>query len=222
MPTDAPDWREIDSFEGSFGWIAHPDETMQRASHAIAVDENVWVVDPVDVSGLDERLADLGTVRGVLCLLDRHKRDCATVANRHDVPVFLPHFFEGVAADLDATVERVRHDLPDSDFAVHGLYDTRFWQEAIIYDRDRGVLLVPEAVGTTAYFRAGTERLGVHPLLRMTPPSKLRRLDPERILVGHGAGLHDDAAAALHSAIAGSRVRTPRLVAETVCLLFPV
>ncbi len=62
----------------------------------------------------------------------------------------------------------------------------------------------------------GSERLGVHPALRLTPPTKLGRLAPERILVGHGHGVMDDAAAALTDALKGSRTRAPGLFAKTV------
>lgn len=218
---DAGEWAEIDRFETGAGWIAHPDERMQRASHALVDDGDVWVVDPVDVPGLDDFLDDLGTVRGVVVLLDRHKRDSAAVANRHDVSVSVPRFFDGVATDLDAPVELFRHDLADSGFAVHEVVDSRFWQEAMLFDRDRGVLVVPEAVGTTDYFLAGDERLGVHPMLRLKPPSSLTRLEPERILVGHGPGIHEDATAALEIAVQGSQARTPALVAKNVRSLLP-
>ena len=222
----ADEWREIDRFPDGVGWIAHPDERMQRASHALVdhsgCEADIWVVDPVDVPGLDELLADLGTVRGVVVLLDRHTRDCAAVAARHDVPVWVPGFFDGVAAEIDAPVERVRHDLADSGFAVHEVVDNRLWQEALLFDRDRGVVVVPEAVGTAEYFLAAEERLGVHPMLRLNPPSNLRRLDPDRILVGHGEGIHDDATRALADAVQGSRTRAPALAAKTVRSLLPL
>ena len=218
---DAGEWVEIDQFETGTGWIAHPDERMQRASHALVDDGDVWVVDPVDVPGLDDLLDDLGTVRGVVVLLDRHKRDSAAVANRHGVSVHIPRFFDGVATGLDAPVELFRHDLAGSGFAVHEVVDSRFWQEAMLFDRDRGVLVVPEAVGTTDYFLAGDERLGVHPMLRLKPPSSLTRLEPDRILVGHGAGIHENATVALEVAVQGSQARTPALVAKNVRSLLP-
>lgn len=260
---EAEEWQQIYRFEGGVGWIAHPDERMQRASHALVArgaghaddtvedrdperdqtaeggsdtvehntdgnrergggDADVWVVDPVDVAGLDDMLSDLGTVRGVVVLLDRHKRDSAAVANRHDVPVWIPGFFDGVAEDLAAPVERFRHDLADSGFAVHEVIDSRLWQEALLFDRERGILAVPEAVGTAAYFLAGEERLGVHPMLRLKPPSSLGRLDPDRVLVGHGEGVHSDATEALEDAIQGSRSHTPALVVKTARELLPL
>ena len=53
------DLHEIDRFDGGVGWIAYPDEAMERASHAVAVPneesetDDVWVFDPVDAPGLD-------------------------------------------------------------------------------------------------------------------------------------------------------------------------
>jgi hypothetical protein len=215
----ATDWREIDQYDGGFGWIAHPEETMQRASHAFAADGDVWLVDPVDADGIDDRIADLGEVAGVVILLDRHTRDSAAVATRHGASVWVPAFMDGVAADLEAPVERFRHDLADTGFAVHEVVDNRLWQEGLLYDEDAGTLIVPEAVGTTEYFRTGDRPLGVHPVLRLRPPSKLTRLSPDRLLVGHGDGIHEDAAGALEEAVDGARGRAPALYWKNLKML---
>ncbi|MCU4718991.1 hypothetical protein [Halapricum hydrolyticum] len=209
--------REIDRYDGGVGWIAHPDEQMQRASHAV-VGENggVWVLDPVDTDGVDDLLAEYGEVEGVAVLLDRHKRDAATVARRHDVPVYVPEWMSGVASELDALVERVHVDLGDSGFGVHELIDTPLWQEAVLYGEHDETLVVPEALGTAEYFLTGEETLGVHPALRLKPPRSLRRFAPERVLVGHGEGVLGDAAGAIADALRGARRRAPRLYAETV------
>jgi hypothetical protein len=212
----AVEFREIDRRDGGVGWMAYPDETMQRASHAVAVDGDVWVCDPVDVEGLDDLLAEYGDVAGVVILLDRHKRDSAAVANRHDVPVYVPEWMDGVGRDVDAPTERVRVELTDSNIGVHRLVDNRFWQEACLLVEDRGELVVPESVGTASYFLSGDERLGVHPMLRLLPPKRLAGFTVDRVLVGHGAGVHEDATAALQDAIAGSRRRTPRLYGSIV------
>lgn len=221
----ATDWQEIDRFEngaGGVGWIAHPEERMQRASHALATDEGVYVVDPVDAEGVDDLLADFGEVAGVVVLLDRHKRDAAAVARRHDVPVYVPDVMAGVADDLDAETVVVRHDLGGSGFAVHAVIDNPLWSEAALYSEDDGTLVVPEALGTCGYFLAGDERLGVHPALRMTPPTRLRRFDAERLLVGHGEGVLEGAAAAIDDAVSGARGRAPRLYAQTLRSFLPV
>lgn len=212
----ATDFREIDRRDEGVGWIAYPNERMQRASHAFVVNGEVWVVDPVDVDGLDDLLAEYGEVAGVVTLLDRHKRDAATVANRHDVAVHVPDWMDGVASEMDAPVERVRSELTEG-CGVHRLIDNAVWQEAVVSIEDSGTLIVPEAVGTAEYFLAGSERLGVHPALRLIPPRrKLRQFSPERVLVGHGAGVHEDAAEALSDALDGSRSRAPGLYAKTL------
>jgi hypothetical protein len=212
---DPDEWTEIDRFDEGVGWIAYPDETMLRASHALAVDGDVWVIDPVDVPGLDDLLTEYGEVAGVVLLLDRHKRDCAAVANRHDVSVWVPAFMDGVVDELDAPTERFRYDLADTGITAHTVIDNRVWQEAMLYREDTGTIVVPEAVGTPEYFRTKTERLGVHPMLRITPPKNLSRLEPDRIRVGHGEGIHEDAAAALDDALQGSRRRSPWLYLGT-------
>jgi hypothetical protein len=194
---------------------------MQRASHALAVDGEVWVIDPVDVEGLDDLLAEFGDVAGVVVLLDRHKRDAAAIANRHDVSVYLPAILSDVADDLDAPVELVQRELADTGYELYDVIDNFAWSEAALYSSDNGVLVVPEAVGTTDYFLASGERLGVHPALRLKPPRKLARLTPKRILVGHGAGLHQDATRALDDAISGSRGRTPSLYMKNLRMFLP-
>ena len=207
----ATEFREIDRRDNGVGWIAYPDETMQRASHAFAVDGEVWVCDPVDVEGLDDLLAEFGEVTGVVILLDRHKRDAATIATRHGVAVHVPDWMDGVVEEIDAPTERIHLELGDTGVGVHKLVDNRFWQEAALYIEDRDELIVPESVGTADYFRAGSERLGVHPMLRLKPPKKLRRFSPERVLVGHGAGVDEGASQALSNAVSGARARTPGL-----------
>jgi len=211
--------REIDRWDGGVGWIAYPDERMQRASHALVHDGDVWVVDPVDAPGVDDLLADLGDVVGVVVALDRHKRDAAEIARRHDVPVYVPAWMTGVAPKINAPVERFADHLADTGYTAIRIRDATFppWQEVGFYNEADGTLLVPESVGTADYFVTGDERLGVHPMLRLTPPRHaLRDLFPERILVGHGEGVFDDATRALSDALEMSRQRTPALYAKTL------
>ena len=78
------------------------------------------------------------------------------------------------------------------------------------------MLVCADALGTLPFFRTSKERIGVHPLLRLTPPRRLRGLDAERILVGHGLGIHEDAADALREAIATARRRAPKVVLDGV------
>ncbi|MFB6301593.1 MAG: hypothetical protein ABEH78_01845 [Haloferacaceae archaeon] len=210
MKGDSPDLRGIDRWGEGLGWLAHPEEGMRRASHALAADGGVWVVDPVDAPGVDDLLADLGEVVGVVICLDRHERDAVTIARRHDVPVFVPDRMSGVAEGLDATTERFGNRLGDSDYRALTVRDSSLppWQEVALTDGE--TLYVPEAVGTAPFFRAGGERVGVHPMLRPFPPRRaLGELEPDRLLVGHGEGVLADATAALRDALAGARRRAP-------------
>lgn len=211
--------REIDRFDGGVGWIAYPDETMQRASHALDTDDGVWLVDPVDAAGLDDLLAELGEVAGIVVCLDRHKRDAAAIARRHDVTVHIPTWMTGVASKIDAPVERATGELGDSGYDLFQIRNSSVppWQEAGLYSADTETLVVPESVGTAPYFITDDERLGVHPMLRLVPPrEELERFSPARILVGHGHGVLSDAARALNDALSTSRRTAPSLYGKTV------
>lgn len=218
----ATDFEEIDRYDHGVGWFAHPGERMERASHAIAVDGDVWVVDPVDADGLDDLLAEFGTVAGVVVLLDRHTRDAAAIANRHDVPVYLPEHFVGMTSDLGARVVRFGDELADTGIQAHTVVDNRLWQEVALYDRRDGTLIVPESVGTAEYFCVDDEPLGVHPMRRAVPPRRqLGRFAPERLLVGHGEGVTENAATTLQDALSTARRRAPRLYAKAARAFVP-
>ena len=182
-----------------FGWIAAEPPRLQRASHALVADGRVWLVDPVDGPGVEERVRGLGEPAGILQLLDRHPRDCAALAERLGVPhLRLP--FGGV---------------PGSPFEVKRVLNVRGWRELALWWEAERVLVCAEALGTVPYFRAPDEQLGVHPLLRLYQPRGLRDmaecLAPGHVLVGHGEGLHGpDAARALVRAVRGARRQTPR------------
>ena len=230
MKGDEPDLHEIDRYDGGVGWIAYPDETMERASHAFAVaneetdGDDVWVVDPVDAPGVDELFAELGDVAGVVVGLDRHVRDSDVLAARHDVPVYVPEWMTGVAEELDPDVEieRFGSRLADTGFEAIRIRDSSLppWQEVGLFDGE--TLIVPESLGNASYFRGDRERLGVHPMLRLTPPTAaLSGLDPERVLVGHGVGVHERAAVALEDALSDSRRKAPGLYAKTLKSTLP-
>ncbi|WP_459808654.1 hypothetical protein [Halopiger thermotolerans] len=219
----ATDFEEIDRYDHGVGWIAHPDEQMQRASHAIEVDGDVWVIDPVDAEGIDDLLAEFGDVAGVVVLLERHTRDAAAVANRHKVPVYLHDSFSGVTGELEAAVARFGDELSDTGIEAHPIVGSRFWQEVVLFDPRDDTLIVPESVGTADFFRAGGERLGVHPMRRLVPPREaLGEFDPERVVVGHGAGVLSNADVALEDALENSRRRAPGVYAKTVRQFLPV
>ena len=183
--------RFCDEQDFGFGWIVDG-EPVRRTSHALVVDGGVWLVDPVDWADADERARALGEVRGVIQLLDRHNRDCGALAERLGVPHhFVPRRLEGAPFDF----------LP--------VMRNRWWREVALWWPGGRVLVCGDAVGTLAYFRAPGEPLGVHPLLRLWPPRALRRVFPEHVLCGHGWGVHDDAARALHASLRTARRRLP-------------
>jgi hypothetical protein len=186
--------RPFDTFAFGFSWIV--DEPMRRTSHAVADDGRVWLVDPLHVPDAIERAQGLGRVEAVLQLLDRHNRDCAQVARRLEVP----HL-------------RVPDALPATPFEVLPVVRLPRWRESALWWPARGVLVVAEAVGTAPVFTAGRSAAGVHLLLRPRPPGRLRGLEPEHLLVGHGEGLHGtQAAPALEEAYARSLRDLPHVL----------
>ena len=218
--------REIDTYGDGVGWIAYPEEGMQRASHAMATggtdegrtgDADVWVIDPVDAPGVDDLLAQYGTVAGVICCLDRHLRDSDEFASRHDVAVHLPAWMDGVEEKLSAPVERFEGTVGSTDIRSITVLnrDVPPWQEAGLFDGE--TLYVAESVGTAEYFRAGDEQLGIHPMLRLFPPRQVfDDVRPERVIAGHGEGVHNEAARALREALASSRRKAPRAYAGAI------
>ncbi|MFW5965771.1 MAG: hypothetical protein ACOCP3_03400 [Halodesulfurarchaeum sp.] len=201
----ASDPSVIDRYTDGFGWHPHPEETMERASHAVVFDDRVWIVDPIDAPEIEEEIEQLGEVAGVVVLLDRHERDAAAFARRFDVPIYRPPF---VDRNFDAPVKALGNELPGTDVDVFQTVEVPKWKEAALFDGE--TLVLADALGTAGYFAVGPERIGVHPLLRLTPPNGLDGLEPDRILVGHGAGIHDDASSALEQALSGARRRLPQ------------
>jgi len=171
-----------------FSWVV--EEPATRTSHALASDGKVWLVDPVDWPEAIDRARTLGEPAGVLQLLDRHNRDSAAIAER----LAIPHL------TVPATV-------PGSPFEVIELKRSRFWREIALWWPERRTLVVAEALGTNRFFRSGDDPVGVHGLLKLTPPRTLRAYEPEHLLVGHGAGVHGpEAAIALRQALSRSRL----------------
>jgi hypothetical protein len=195
-----PRW--IDELDWGFGWISRERPQLQLTSHALLAGGGVWVVDPIEADGVEERIRELGEPAGVIQLLDRHKRACASLAQRLGVPHHLVPFGEVSLFQAIPVVDRKR------------------WREAALWWPERRVLVCADALGTLPHSVAlGGERLGIHPLLRLTPPRQLGRLEPEHVLCGHGAGVHESATQAVRDALAGSRRRLPRLLLELPALL---
>jgi hypothetical protein len=216
----ATDVEFVDRREDGFGWIAYPNETLRRTSHALEADGDVWLVDPLDAEGLDERLSELGTVRGVVVCFTGHSRDAAKLARRHDVPVYLP---KGMNAALPSDVETREFvgELGDSGYRAYEFVSLPVWREAALYHRTKRTLYVPEAVGTAEFKRVGDERLGVHPALRLIPPRSLRAPAVDRLLVGHGHGIADAPESAIDDALDSSRRNALALYAKALRLFAP-
>ena len=191
--------RFCDETDFGFGWIATEPVSIQRTSHALAAAGGVWVIDPVDRPGIEDRIRTLGEPRGVLMLLDRHRRDSATLAERLSVPLHETPF-GGVEGSPFRSIAVIRN---------------RLWREVALWWPAERALVVPEAIGTTPLFTAGQGEAGVHILLRLFPPGALRGFAPEHLLVGHGTGVDAAAAAeALRHALDRSRRGLPRAVAK--------
>ncbi|MCU4739847.1 hypothetical protein OB955_09930 [Halobacteria archaeon AArc-m2/3/4] len=196
-------------------WIAHPAEEGQRASHAVRCEEGVWIVDPLEARGVHEAITELGPVAGVAVLSSWHARDAGEFARRYDVPVSLPTWMTRVEARVDAPVERYERTLGESGIHVSLSNPLPTWREGIAYRESDGTLLVPESAGTAAPFLVGDERLGLELSRRLRPPRvSLAGLEPERVLVGHGPPVYEDATAALDEALATARRRFPRALVE--------
>lgn len=171
-------------FEHGLSWVQ--DELMQRASHALAVDGQVWLIDPVDDEEAIWQAQTLGEIAGVIQLLDRHPRDCKALAERFGVPHLL-----------------LPDDLPVPQLQVQPVVNSRFWMERAIWWPDTGTLVVAELVGTNAYYALGDGPVGVHPFMRaLTGKTVGTALPVQHLLTGHGLPVHEHAAEALRRAYA--------------------
>jgi hypothetical protein len=189
-----------DEFEFGFSWIAQP---LMRTAHALKTPAGVWLIDPVDDAEPLERAAALGSPAGVLQLLDRHKRDCAVIAARLGVPHLV-----------------VPDAVPGSPFEVVAVVRRPGWHESALWWPERRTLVVPEALGTSEHFTLGRAPVGVHPMLRLFPPTALRGYEPEHLLVGHGKGVHGpDATVGLEHALDSSRRGAPEAFARMAGML---
>ncbi len=202
--------------DDALGWIAYPDEKMERASYALTDSDRdgIWLVDPVDCDGLDELLRPRGPVLGVVIALDRHKRDAVAIATRHEVPIYRPTWMQSIDDDLDGPVRALGGELGATGFELSKRIDNRFWKEVVLYRPSDATVYVPESVGAAAYFCVGDEPVGVHPMLRLTPPAELTDRPVERLFMGHGHPIGTDATEPLVSAIDTARQRFPGLLKQ--------
>jgi hypothetical protein len=187
--------RFVDELEDGFGWTET--ERMHRTSHALAVDGRVWLTDPIDGDGVEERIRSLGEPAGVIQLIDRHNRDSAALAERLGVPLHV-----------------VPVSLPGTPFRFLPVLRGRWWKEVALWWPEPRILVCADALGTIPFFRVGDELAGLHPFFRLKRPRALVGLDVEHLLVGHGEGLHGAVAtAAVEQALRTGRRRFPRWLA---------
>jgi hypothetical protein len=168
---------------------------MLRTAQALRSEDRVWLVDPFDDGPALREVESLGTPAGVFQLLDRHNRDCEAIAARLGVPLL-----------------RLPDRTPDTPFEAVPVLSRPGWHEvALWWERERA-LIVAEAVGTAPLFTLG-RRVGLHPMLRLRPPTRALTVhSPERLLVGHGAALESGAASAIQEAVDGSLSDVPQLL----------
>ena len=174
-----------------FGWMV--EEAATRTSHALAADGKVWLVDALDWPDAIDRALEVGEPAGVIQLLDRHNRDCASLAARFGVPhVVAPGQIRGTP------------------FAFVDVMLRKHWRESAVWWAATRTLVVAEVLGTNRFFTGGTAPIGVHLALRLTPPKALAAFEPERVLVGHGEGIvGPDATDGLREALRTSRSGLP-------------
>ncbi len=173
-------------------WVEQ--NAMGRAAHAIVSDERVWLIDPFEDQAALKAAASLGPPVGVLQLLDRHNRDCESIAARLDVPLL-----------------RVPAQAPETPFEFVPIVSRAKWREVALWWAVPRTLIVAEAIGTGPLFGLG-RRAGVNPLLRLMPPrAALSNFRPDLLLVGHGSPIESGATEALDDALANSRSDILRL-----------
>ncbi len=184
--------RTIDETDFGITWVM--DEPMARASHALVNDGRVWIIDPVDDHDAMAKVAELGEPAAVLQLLDRHNRDCRSVADRLGVPlVVLPD------------------EVKSTPFKTIEVVDNRIWKEKALWWPKKRVLVVAEALGSNRMYKPTEAGAGVHIGMRLTPPkNSLGTYLPKHLLFGHGESIHGpEATVALQEAIDRSRRDIP-------------
>jgi len=205
----------VDEWDDGFGWLAHPDEDARRASHAVLGDDGVWLLDPLDAPGLDRVISGLGDVAGVAVLSNYHSRDAAHFADRYDVPVHVPDWFDAVPATADAPVERVTDSLGGSGFELRRVDPLPTWREAIAWRETDKTLYTADLLSALPLYRTGDERLGLYLFARLFPPrDAFTDIEPTRIICGHGPGVFEDATDALQYALSNARTQFPRALFE--------
>lgn len=219
----------LDGPPSGFGWIAHPNESGRRSSHAFVGPDGVWLVDPLDADGVDERIRETGAVAGVVACSNYHARDAERFARRYGVPVTVPPWLDRVAGQIDTRVRRTR-TVADDSIRFHRLGPIPGWTEALAVADD--TVYVADALARRS--AVGEEVVGLVLPFRLRPPraafaattpadatdartenaTDARTEFPARLLTGHGRGVHDNAAEALSLALTAPWRRLPRALVD--------
>lgn len=148
---------------------------------------------------------------GTAVCADYHARDAGAFARRHGLPVTVPAWLTRVPSRLDVPVERVEGHV-----AGFELRPLRAWREVIAYRERDGTLYVPDFLSTHSKFTVGEERLGMPTFSRLDPPRGQFDCDPDRVLLGHGEEVYDDATSALTTTLDGARGRFSRALVRNL------
>jgi len=149
----------------------------------------------------------------VALLSSFHARHAGLFARKHDVSVYLPEWMDRIESRVEAPVEQYTL-TPDESFRLLPCRPFPSWQEVFLYHEPTGTLAVGDSLGTTDTFLIEDERLGMSVVRRLQPPQQLAGLAPERILVGHGEPVTENASAALQDVLADSRRPFPTALRE--------
>lgn len=204
----------------SITWGVDDQGLLACRSHALRDDDGrVWIIDPVEMVGLDDAIRAMGEPAGVIVLLDRHLRAAPAVASRLGVPLYFP---EGTQRQrLPEDVVRYADQIDGCPFEFPLVRQSgRAWIERALWWPAQRLLVIAEAVGTVDYFRAHAgDVCGLHPMMHARPPRGLMGFDPELVLVGHGDPLERPGEAIDQVIMRGRRdmgavmLRMPRLLA---------
>lgn len=177
-------------------WKVVGDPKMRYFSQ-LETDIGTWLIDPVD----GEELEEIDDLEGVVVIHDRHWRDSAKLARNHEVPLYVPDFFEDVPEEAEEV--KFFSSLPELGLKYSTVYDKRFWKEAILHSEN--LIVSGDSLGTSPIM--GRKELYLNPFMRiMRPNNVFEGLKPEIILIGHGEPVAENASELLEEALKQSRI----------------
>ena len=198
-------------FKHGFAWIARPEHFMRQSSTALEADGRVWLIDPLKADGIEDEIAALGTPAGVIVTIGWHDRDVDWFASLYGVPVYGARHLRNVLfkTPLVRVDARATATVPGAPFrllntSMRGLMG--WWTESAVWWAEEGTLVTGDCVGSAPYFMREGERLGMHPFVRLAPPTAaFTGVRPRRVFCGHGDGVQEGAAEALEHAVRTAR-----------------